>query len=105
MVVYEGDAYYQIGEVAKIVNRSALTIKNWYKAAEMIGMDKLPCPLPKYYVNIGGKGRTGTRFWKKKDVGILLYFRDNINRGMLKEFSRTRWGEYGEQLIEKANME
>lgn len=85
--VIDGVTYLRIGEVAKLIDRSALTIKNWYQwAEETDNLDLLP---PIYF--IGEKRKI--RHFREEDVPKLIKFRDSIQYGSMSEFNEKKWGD------------
>ena len=82
MRIIDGEEYVSSKEMGKLIDRSTKTIEIWYKGGEIIGWNKLPCMLPPRK-EIIYKNRL-CRFIPKNSVGMFLYFRDNIKRGVLK---------------------
>lgn len=89
----------RIGEVAKILNRTPLTIKHWYEWEEKFGVNDTLGKLPPIY-RIGVKG---VRHFEECDVAKLKQFRDNvaINPGIMAEYNRTLKGEKGKLQQER----
>lgn len=79
-----------IGELAKEINRSVATIKNWYEWAER--HDKLN-ELPVMRRDIDKKG---TRYFSESDIPKFIEFRENVTYGMMADVSREKWGKRGE---------
>lgn len=90
MIKHNGEDYLKIGEVSKILNRSAQTIKIWYEYAEEKSVD-----LPPYRTDLDGRG---TRFWNKKDISKLEEFQESIKRGMFSDLNIKRWGKRGKTV-------
>lgn len=93
MRIIDGEECLSYKEVGNIVGRSRHTIKLWYKAGELTGWKGLPCILPPR-LEIKEKNRI-THFIRKEDVGMFLYFRDNIKPGSLKPAMDTTRSEIG----------
>ena len=76
-----GEAWVSIGDVAKKIDRSIMTIKNWYAWHE----EQLPevCDvwkLPKMRQDLDGRQR---RYLKEDELKLLFKFRDAIVYGTL----------------------
>lgn len=87
MKVVDDINYLRIGEVGKIVSRTPLTIKRWFKWSKENGI-----PFPKYYV----LDRRGTWFFRESDIPLIKQFQqDLIKWGAMSDFNRHFWGERG----------
>lgn len=95
MKTVDGVNYLSISEVAKIVERSNQTLKNWYKwcASEDINIED--AGLPEYRRDLDGKN---TYYFKESDVQQLIDFRENISYGKLSDFNVSRWGQRGKEI-------
>lgn len=85
------DWYYKIGQVAKMVNRSVLTLRwwgEWSEEQKAAGKEPL-IPSP---IRVGVKG---TRYFKVSDIPKIQSFAESIEYGQLAEFSRKKWGVRG----------
>jgi hypothetical protein len=85
MKIIDGQNYLKIGEVAKLLEKSAQTIKIWYEYAQENNVE-----LPKYRTDLDARG---TRYWKEIDVEKLKAFRDSITKGMMVGTTEKKWGE------------
>lgn len=101
MKIIDGIKYLTIGEVAKILERRTLTIKNWYEWAET-QTDALEHPLPEVYQDLDQRK---TRYFKEEDVSLLIEFKKNIQYGQLADVNRVKWGKKGREVIEKLEAE
>jgi LPS sulfotransferase NodH len=95
MKTIEGINFLTIGEVSKIVDRSAQTIKNWYKWCESKGVDFAEAGLPAFRRDIDAKG---TYYYEESDVQKLVEFRDSISYGQMADFNSARWGQRGKEI-------
>lgn len=85
----DGKRWYKIGEVTKMVERSASTIIVWYDAAEYAAETGHPFPfvLPKFRQDIDSRK---TRYWSESGVEMLIKFRDSVMKGDLSFYTRGR---------------
>lgn len=92
----------RIGEVAKIIERTPLTIKHWYEWEETYGVNETLGKLP-YMYRLGVKG---VRHFESVDIPKLIQFRDNLrmNPGIMREFNRKFKGEQGKLQQERAEF-
>lgn len=83
----------KLSDAAKLIGRTPLTIKHWYKWVEQVGQQNIPATLPKRE----RFGSRGDMYFKKEDVSMLATFRDflALNPGIMREYNRTRQGEAG----------
>ena len=95
MKMFNGDKYLKIGVVAKLLERSPLTIKIWYEYAENEGIE-----LPKYLSNLDARK---SRFWKESDIPELIKFRDSIEKGTMSKTTVYKWGKRGEAILKKGS--
>jgi len=93
----DGINYLTIGEVAKQIDRSAQTIKNWYKWKEA-ALNPRSKELPDFRRDIDKKQ---TYYFAESVIPELVAFRDDISYGQMSEFSVTRWGERGKEIAER----
>lgn len=93
------DELVKISDAAKMIGRTALTIKHWYKWVELVGPSNIPVTLPKRE-RIGSRG---DMYFYKKDIPMLATFRDflALNPGIMRVYNRTRQGEAGKLRQEK----
>ena len=91
-----------IGQVAKIIERTPLTIKHWYEWEELNGGSDILGPLPQMY----RKGVKRVRHFDEADIPKLISFRDNLkaNPGIMGEFNRKFKGEQGRLQQERAEF-
>jgi len=93
-----GINYLRIGEVAKIIDRTVITIKNWYAWAEsQSAAIQAANPLPEICI----LDVRGTRYFAETDIPMLIEFRDNIVPGSLSDFNVTLWGQRGKSILER----
>lgn len=92
MKVVDGVTYLTIGEVSKMIDRSAQTIKNWYKWAKLNNEEN---SLPPYRRDLDAKG---TYYFAEQDVQKLIEFRDSISYGQMSDFNVSRWGQRGKEI-------
>lgn len=79
---------YKIGQVAKLIGKSAQTIRLWYKAeAEGKGLSSTN-PVKKLPEPTRGKG--GHRYFSEEDVKQLKDYSENIERGSMAKFNAER---------------
>lgn len=95
MKTIQGVNYYTIGEVAKMVDRNAQTIKSWYKWCENDNKSYESQGLPEFRRDLDGKR---TYHFEESAIEGLIKFRDNIQYGQMSEFNVTRWGERGKEI-------
>lgn len=95
MKTINGVNYLSIGETAKLVDRSAQTIKNWFKWCSAQGVEPNQVGLPEYRRDLDGKG---TYHFKEEDIPALIDFRDSISYGQMSDFNITRWGQRGREI-------
>lgn len=100
MIVVDGVKYLRIGEVAKLIGKSALTIKHWYEWMDTKPdtTQKLP-PIYRFECD-----KRNTRFFKETDVKHLRKFIDNMVRGEMSEYNATLWGERGKLILERGTQ-
>lgn len=93
------DNLIKISDAAKMIGRTPLTIKHWYKWVEQVGQQNIPATLPKRE-RIGSRG---DMYFKKEDIAMLATFRDflALNPGIMRVYNRTRQGEAGRIRQEK----
>lgn len=90
-----GVNYLTIGEVSKLVDRSAQTIKNWYKWVSTENIELEKSGLPGFRRDLDAKG---TYHFKEEDVPKLVEFRQSISYGQMAEFNVGRWGQRGKEI-------
>ena len=97
--LYMNDNLIKISDAAKMIGRTPLTIKHWYKWVEQVGQQNIPATLPKRE-RIGSRG---DMYFKKEDIAMLATFRDflALNPGIMRVYNRTRQGEAGKLRQEK----
>lgn len=92
--------FYNINEVAVIINTSNQSIKNWYKWFNDDNYEKpedLLLPEHTY-------GPRGTWMFAKKDIDVLKDFKAKLNgeyRGVMSSFNAHFWGDYGRKKLNK----
>lgn len=86
MKIINGEEYLKIGEVAELIDRSPLTIKNWYEWAEQNDCLYL---LP----DMERVGVRQIRYYKRDQITKLLDFRDSIKYGTMSDFNQDKWGD------------
>lgn len=97
MKTIKGEEFCRIGTVAKEIDRSAQTIKHWYKWAEQSGnTDMLP---PVYRLD-----SRGTRYFKKADIPKLAEFAEGIEYGQMSDYNSKLWGERGQLIRERGKQ-
>lgn len=95
----DGQRYLTIGEVAREIGRIPQTLKNWITWYEDQPEDiKLKFPLPAPVTDLDTKG---TRFFKVEDLPVFQNFKDLIKYGTMAEFSVTRWGKKGQDILKR----
>ena len=82
---FNSSKYVKIGEDAKLIDRTPLTIKNWYEWAEQNDALHL---LPEV-IRVGERG---IRHYKESELYKLVKFRDNISYGSMSDFNESKWG-------------
>jgi hypothetical protein len=87
--------YMTIGEAGRVIDRSAQTIKNWYKWCEAEGLDLEKAGLPVFRRDLDAKG---TYYFAEPDLDKLLQFRKSIQYGQMAEFNLARWGRRGKEI-------
>jgi hypothetical protein len=92
MKTVDGVKYLTIGEVSKLIDRSAQTIKNWYKWAKLNNEEG---SLPPFRRDLDLKG---TYYFAEDDVPKLIQFRDSISYGQMSDFNVSRWGQRGKEI-------
>lgn len=97
MKTINGEKFCRIGEVAKEINRSAQTIKHWYKWAEESGNTNV---LPKVF----RLDSRGTRYFRLEDVPKLAEFAENIEYGQMSDYNSKLWGERGQLIRERGKQ-
>ena len=81
MKIYNGMCYLTIGEVAKIVRRSTVTIKYWYEwYAQQTEEIQKEFPLPEFNREID---KRKTRYLLETQLYLLQNFRDSVVYGKL----------------------
>lgn len=95
MKTIKGVTYLTIGEVSKKVDRSAQTIKNWYRWCEAEGLTLEEVGLPNFRRDLDAKG---TYHFREEDIEKLIKFRDSISYGQMSEFNVSRWGKRGKEI-------
>lgn len=92
----DGKRWYKIGEVTKMVQRSASTIIVWYDAAEYAVETghHFPFVLPKFRQDIDNRN---TRYWSEDGVEMLIRFRDSVMKGDLSFYTRNKLWRPGER--------
>lgn len=95
MKTVEGENYLTVGETAKLVKRSAQTIKSWYKWVETEETTLSQAGLPEYRRDLDQKG---TYHFKESDIEKLIEFRENISYGQMADFNVGRWGKRGKDI-------
>ncbi len=89
-----GKSYLTIGEVAELIDRSAQTIKNWYKWAASTDTNST-AGLPPFRRDLDAKG---TYHFEEAVIEDLKAFRDSISYGQMSEFNVSRWGKRGKEI-------
>jgi hypothetical protein len=95
-----GVNYLTIGETAKLVDRSAQTIKNWYRWCQSEEVDPNKAGLPEFRRDLDAKG---TYHFAETDIDKLITFRDSISYGQMSEFNVSRWGQRGKEIEARKN--
>lgn len=92
----------RIGEVAKIIERTTLTIKHWYQWQEENGVNPILGELPPIY----RQGKRNDRYFEYADIPKLVHFRDQLrlNPGLMREYNRKRKGYVGQLQQERAEF-
>lgn len=103
MKKHKGVEYLKIGEVAELVDRSPLTIKNWYEWYDQQSDEyKVNNPFPEVRQDLDARH---TRYYRADQVHLLIEFRDNLEYGDIAELSREKWGERGEKIKRRLKKE
>lgn len=102
MKTVNGVNYLSIGEVSKLVDRSAQTIKSWYRWVVTEGLTNEQVGLPEYRRDLDGKR---TYHFAESDVEKLIEFRQNINYGQMSDFNASRWGQRGKEIEARKQVE
>lgn len=95
MKTVEGENYLTVGETAKLVKRSAQTIKSWYRWSEQEQKSLDELGLPAYRRDLDGKQ---TYHFNEKDIPKLIAFREDISYGQMADFNVGRWGKRGKDI-------
>lgn len=92
----------KISEAAKIIGRTSLSVKHWYKWVDSIGGHNIPVTLPE----VRRIGSRGDMYFKKEDIHMLATFRDYLalNQGVMRKYNRTRQGESGKLRQEREDF-
>lgn len=97
MKTVDGVNYYGINEVAKQLDRTAQSIKIWYKwAAEQ--PEDVQNLLPPVRRDIDARG---TYYFDEEGIEKLQAFREQISYGLMSSYTQTRWGKRGKEIGER----
>lgn len=86
--------YFRVGTVADIVGKSRQTIQLWDSYSDSLEDQNKSRLIPKS-TRIG---QNGIRCWNEDEIDMIVTFSKGIKYGDLSVFSRTRWGERGDNL-------
>ena len=91
-MIIDGKEYIKIGDAAKLIDRTPLTIKNWYEWAELHEMLHLLPELKRV-------GKRKTRYYKGDELYKLNEFKKHVaDKGLMNDFNRTKWGKRGNKV-------
>lgn len=98
---FGGEKLYSIGQVAKMLDKTVLTVRNWADWSdeqEAAGKERF-IPKP---VRLGTKQ---TRHFKESDLPAIREFAGSVQYGQLSKYSRTKWGERGKDIKVDKSLE
>ena len=92
----------KIKDAGKMIGRTALTIKHWYKWAETPVGKLCPVKLP----TVIRKGVRGDMYFREEDIVYLKVFRDYLalHPGLMRTYNWARQGETGRLRQERAEF-
>lgn len=107
MVKKFGELLFTIGDVAAIIFKEPATIRGWDKYSDMLeqeaiekGTDGSTARLIPKAVRVNGR-----RLYSWEQTKEIIRFSEGIIRGTLSEYSRTRNGIRGKEIVEKLLVE
>lgn len=87
----DGIAYYTIGTIANLINRSTQTLRLWDSYSDDLESQEKERLIP----SSTRIGNNYTRCWTEDEIVLIAEFAKTIGYGDIAEYSRTRWGEKG----------
>lgn len=96
-----GELHYSIGQVAAMVEKTPLTLRNWSDWSDEQEAQGKPRFIPQA-VRLGTKQ---VRYFKESDIPAIKEFAKGVQYGQLSKYSRTKWGERGKDIKVDKSLE
>lgn len=106
MVKIDGKFLFTISDIEAVIFKKPATIRGWDKYSNILEQEAIARGEDGEKVRLIPKAIriNGRRLYSWEQVLVIKKFSDNIERGMLSEYSRTRNGKKGKEIQERFEL-